>query len=104
MRSARVARPQSPSVGTASAPETVSVPLAAAWLGAVSFVVTPPAPMVLTAVTEAKLVTETETAQLPFAGMVPPERVSEPPSAVAVAVPPQVFVRPGVAALTRPEG
>ena len=49
-------------------------------------------------------VTFTEMAQVPLAGRVPAERLTEVAPAVAVAVPPQVFESAGVLATTRPAG
>jgi hypothetical protein len=49
-------------------------------------------------------VTSTVTVQLALAARVPAESVTEPEPAVAVAVPPQVLLRFGVAATTRPAG
>ena len=53
---------------------------------------------------EEALVTVTETVQLPFAGIVPPERSTDPPPAVAVTVPPHVVAAAGEAAFTSPTG
>jgi hypothetical protein len=48
--------------------------------------------------------TLTETVQLALAARVPPDRLTDPAPAVAVAVPPQVLLRPGVEATTKPAG
>jgi len=48
--------------------------------------------------------TSTETVQLALAARVPAESVTWPEPATAVAVPPQVLLRFGVAATTRPAG
>ena len=48
--------------------------------------------------------TFTETTQDPFAATVPPDRLTEPDAATAVAVPPQVSLRLGAGATCNPEG
>jgi hypothetical protein len=49
-------------------------------------------------------VTSTVTWQLPLAGMLPPLRLTLPPPATAVTVPPQLFVVPGGVSFTTPPG
>ena len=82
---------------------TVSVALAGeAFAGAVD--VTAPPAIVFVYELGAEAVTKTETVQLPFAGIDPPESASDPLPAFAVTVPPQVVAGDGAAALTRPAG
>jgi hypothetical protein len=75
-----------------------------------AFDVLPVPPSVEVTVTELFLtpavvpVTLTETVQLTLAASVPAERLTDVPPATAVAVPPQVLVRFGVEAITRPAG
>jgi hypothetical protein len=60
--------------------------------------------VVLIRVPVAVAVTLSETAHDEFPARVPPDRDTLPEAATAVAVPPQVFVRAGVAATVSPEG
>lgn len=62
------------------------------------------APVVLGKLPGAVAVTFTLTAQLALTATAPPVSETLPEPAVAVGVPAQVFVRPGVAAITRPVG
>ena len=88
----------------AGAADTVSVALAAAAEGGALALVTEPAGNVLTDDPSLTGTTDTDTLQLPFAGIDPPESINVDPPASAVTVPPQLLVTFGTGAFARPAG